>query len=72
MLTRWSALRYDVALLYLQQADYNLEAAIEAYKDDEKWEKENPLHSAKGKGKAAEPRRKKRFGMGLSMTGQIS
>ncbi|KAK3717071.1 hypothetical protein LTR37_006126 [Vermiconidia calcicola] len=36
---------YDVALLYLQQANWNLEAAIEAYKDDEKWEKEHPMET---------------------------
>lgn len=43
---------YDVALLYLKQVDYDLEAAIEAYKEDERWEKEHPIQaSAKGKGK---------------------
>ena len=36
-------IRYDVALLYLEQSDYNLEAAIDSYKEDEKWEKEHPL-----------------------------
>lgn len=44
---------YDVALLYLQQAEYNLEQAIEAYRDDERWEKEHQIEasaSAKGKG----------------------
>lgn len=34
---------YDVALLYLKQLDFNLESAIEAYREDEKWEQENPL-----------------------------
>lgn len=44
--------RYDVALLYLKQVDYDLEAAIEAYKDDERWEKEHPIEAnVKGKGK---------------------
>ena len=38
-------LRYDVALLYLQQADWDLEIAIVAYKDDERWEKEHPLEA---------------------------
>ncbi|CZR66125.1 uncharacterized protein PAC_16026 [Phialocephala subalpina] len=43
---------YDVALLYLQQVDYDLEAAVEAYKDDERWEKEHPMEAnVKGKGK---------------------
>ncbi|KAG0652146.1 hypothetical protein D0Z07_1307 [Hyphodiscus hymeniophilus] len=43
---------YDVALLYLKQVDYDLGAAIEAYKDDERWEKEHPIEAnVKGKGK---------------------
>lgn len=43
---------YDVALLYLKQVDYDLEAAVEAYKDDERWEKEHPIEAnVKGKGK---------------------
>jgi hypothetical protein len=42
---------YDVALLYLKQADYDLEAAVEAYREDETWEKAHPLEgSGKGKG----------------------
>jgi hypothetical protein len=41
-----------VALLYLNQAGYDLEAAIEAYKDDERWEREHPLDAnINGKGK---------------------
>ena len=40
-------LRYDVALLYLQQAEWNLDTAVEAYKDDERWEKEHPLEARK-------------------------
>lgn len=54
--------RYDVALLYLQQADYNLEAAILTYKDDEKWEKDNPLEaSKKAKGKQKHDLGRRRF-----------
>ncbi|KAF9734458.1 hypothetical protein PMIN03_000439 [Paraphaeosphaeria minitans] len=41
--------RYDVALLYLQQADYDLEDAIAAFKADERWEKEHPLEAARKK-----------------------
>lgn len=41
---------YDVALLYLKQADYEYDVAVEAYRDDERWEKEHPL-DAKDKGK---------------------
>ncbi|APA10508.1 hypothetical protein SS1G_06971 [Sclerotinia sclerotiorum 1980 UF-70] len=41
---------YDVAVLYLEQANYDLELAMGVYRDDERWEKENPI-SDKGKGK---------------------
>lgn len=41
--------RYDVAQLYLEQHDYDLDGAVEAYQDDEKWEKEHPLQDGKGK-----------------------
>lgn len=47
------SIRYDIALLYLEQANYDLELAMGVYKDDERWEKENPiLDRGKGKGKA--------------------
>ncbi|PBP24359.1 thiamine biosynthetic bifunctional enzyme [Diplocarpon rosae] len=43
---------YDVALTYLKQVDYDLDAAVEAYKEDERWEKEHPLEaSVTGKGR---------------------
>lgn len=41
---------YDVALLYLQQAEYDLEQAMEAFKADERWEREHPL-DIEGKGR---------------------
>jgi len=54
--------RYDVALLYLQEAEYDLEQAIEAYRDDERWEKEHPIEApAKGKGKLATSIGRRRF-----------
>jgi hypothetical protein len=55
--------RYDVAVLYLKQSEYNLGEAIEAFKADERWEKENPLDK-KGKGKSKSTRQ--RLGGGLS------
>ncbi|KAK7525863.1 uncharacterized protein IWZ02DRAFT_201423 [Phyllosticta citriasiana] len=58
---------YDIALLYLKQHDYYLDAAIEAFKEDERWEKENPLR--KGKNKAAAGRSKWSFGG--SLAGQL-
>ncbi|KAF9773017.1 hypothetical protein IL306_009229 [Fusarium sp. DS 682] len=39
---------YDIAVLYLEQSDYDLENAVTAYLDDEKWEQE---HSAPNRGK---------------------
>jgi hypothetical protein len=61
--------RYDVALLYLKQSDYDLELATEAFKADEKWEKEHPLDKGKGKGKARSGRLRLNGGGGL--TGQL-
>jgi hypothetical protein len=49
-----------VALLYLSAVDYDLEAAIESYKDDERWEKEHPME-AKGKGKSRQSVGRRRF-----------
>jgi hypothetical protein len=48
--------------LYLSQAEYDLEAAIEAYKDDERWEKEHPMEAnIKGKGKTRQSVGRRRF-----------
>ncbi|KAK1765781.1 hypothetical protein QBC33DRAFT_543947 [Phialemonium atrogriseum] len=33
---------YDVAVLYLEQAGHDLDAAVDAYFADEAWERENP------------------------------
>lgn len=67
---------YDVALLYLQQADYHLDQAMAAYKSDERWEKEHPLEAArKGKAKASQTSSRRKWGFGGSgggLTGQIS
>lgn len=56
-------LRYDVALLYLKQSDWNLENAIEAYREDEQWEKEHPLEAKQKakKGKSAKDTGMRRF-----------
>jgi hypothetical protein len=63
--------RYDVALLYLEQASYNLEQAITAFKADEDWEKEHSLEAAK-KGKAKDSRGsgRRKWGFG-GLTGQL-
>lgn len=44
---------YDVALLYLEQSSYDVEAAAEAYFDDEAWEKANPNQPSSRKGEAS-------------------
>ena len=63
-------LRYDVALLYLQQSDYNLDLAVEAYLEDEKWEKEHPMEgSSKGKTNPKPGRRK--AGIRTGFSGQL-
>ena len=53
--------RYDVALLYLEQANYDLELAVEVYKDDERWERENPMGKGKGPRKTRKDVGKRRF-----------
>lgn len=32
---------YDIAVLYLEQASFDLEGAVESYFADDKWEKEH-------------------------------
>jgi hypothetical protein len=59
--------RYDVAVLYLKQADYDLEAAIQAYKEDEEWGEKNPMQ----KGKAPAKMRNGRFRIGGGLTRQL-
>ena len=46
---------YDVALLYLEQVDYDLAAAMEAYFADEAWERANPLDGGAGKRQGKRP-----------------
>ncbi|KAF1833088.1 hypothetical protein BDW02DRAFT_397693 [Decorospora gaudefroyi] len=63
---------YDVALLYLEQARYNLEQAITVFKADEDWEKEHSLEAAKkGKSKDARSSGRRKWGFG-GLTGQLS
>jgi hypothetical protein len=65
--------RYDVALLYLEQANYNLEEATAAYKEDEKWEKAHPLQAAKkGKAKESQPNGRRKWGFGGGLAGQLT
>lgn len=63
--------RYEIALLYLKQADYDLDVAVEAYLADDRWEREHPIEvNVKGKGKQDAPKRK--FGFSNGITGQLS
>lgn len=63
-LRRWmiatKCAEYSVATLYLKGSDYSLEVAIEAFKADERWERDNPM---KGKGR---PRNRHSGSLGLS------
>jgi hypothetical protein len=59
---------YDVAVLYLKGADYDLDIAVRAYRDDEEWERNDPLREG-GK------RRRRGLGSGRaggSLAAQIS
>ena len=61
---------YDVALLYLQQVDYDLDRAVNAYKADEQWEVDHPIETMKkGKSKATKNSRGKWIG---STTGGLA
>ena len=60
-----------MALLYLKQADYDLDKAVEAYLADEKWEGEHPIgDNPNAKGKKTAPRRK--YGFSNGITGLLS
>lgn len=61
---------YSVALLYLQQAKYDLDAAVESYLADEKWEKENPMAGSSKANIKQRPGRRK-FGVGGGLNGQL-
>ena len=63
--------QYDVAELYLKQAEGILEEAVERWKEDEKWERENPFNG-KGKGQGKGKIGKRRVGAGAGLTGQLS
>lgn len=57
---------YNMAQLYLKASSYELDAAIEAFKADEQWEKEHPME---GKAKQKSPSRRR---FGSSLVGQLS
>ena len=58
---------YNVAQLYLKGSDWDLEIAIESFKEDERWEKEHPIKNGENdKGKS-----KRRIGGSGSLVGQL-
>ena len=57
---------YEVAQLYLKGSDYDLDIAIESFKEDERWEREHPMKEG-DKGKQTKQRR----GFGGSLSGQL-
>lgn len=63
-------LRYDIALLYLAQAGYDLDNAIQAYLADEQWEMDHPINKS-SRGKLNQSTRRRKFGFGTSFNGQI-
>lgn len=63
----WGYDRYDVALLYLEQAGYDLDAAVNTYLMDELWEKEHPFTPASG-GKHKQKLSGRRFGINSKFT----
>ncbi|KAI4222225.1 MAG: hypothetical protein L6R36_006306 [Xanthoria steineri] len=49
---------YDVAVLYLSQAQYDLDAAVGTYLADEQWERDHPIQaSSRSKAAPVRPRR---------------
>lgn len=40
---------YSVAELYLANAEGDVEKALEAWREDERWEREHPMDAGKGK-----------------------
>lgn len=63
----WGYDRYDVALLYLEQAEYDLDAAVNTHLMDQLWEKEHPFMPASG-GKLKQKLSGRRFGINSGFT----
>lgn len=63
-------LRYDIALLYLQQANYDLGNAVESYLADEKWEREHPIEGSSN-GRASQKPGRRKFGVMTGLSGQL-
>ncbi|KAI7389333.1 hypothetical protein KC336_g17171, partial [Hortaea werneckii] len=55
---------YDIALLYLDQAAWDVQAAIEAFREDEAWERAHPLEA---EGKATKTKREGKSARNVGM-----
>lgn len=60
-LTNANCVSYDVAVMYLEQANYDLEMATEIYADEERWEREHPIHEERTKMKTPLQAGKRRY-----------
>jgi len=63
-------LRYEIALLYLQQANYELDVAVVNYLADEKWEKEHPIEGSSN-GRANQKSERRKFNAMTGLSGQV-
>ncbi|RMZ76092.1 hypothetical protein DV737_g4986, partial [Chaetothyriales sp. CBS 132003] len=54
-LRRWmvatKCAEYEVGVIYLRANGYSLDRAVDAYRGDERWERENPMRGGKGGGR---------------------
>ncbi|KAI0436563.1 hypothetical protein F4803DRAFT_541805 [Xylaria telfairii] len=50
---------YDMALYYLDQADYDVQLAMDTYFSDEEWEKAHPADAGKGKATVRDAKRRR-------------
>lgn len=65
-MTTCKVINYDIAVLYLEQATYDLATAVAAYLDDDRWEREHPReHQGKGKNPAQGHKNRSPFWRGL-------
>lgn len=62
-MVRCKVAEYDVAVLYLEGAGYDLEKAVERWGEDERWEREHPLIGGKGKGHGRDGGRRRFTGL---------
>ena len=57
-----------MALLYLKQAEYDLDTAVDTFLADEQWEEDHPMASSS----QAKNKSRKRMHMGGGLTSQLA